>query len=115
MGNDNSFRCWVTGCTASEQNGPPAVVINYKEKGMYKAYKDASDYVEKNKEDGFCVVGPDGFLKCWKLQKGCEAKFERTSENVFLCYYNGELKLANDTKGEMKKFNRTDLYYYNST
>jgi hypothetical protein len=109
----NSFRCWVTGYTASEQNGPPALVSNYKEKGIREAINQANEYVEENYKDGFCTIGSDNFLKCWKLEKGCKAKFEKISKNVLLCYYYGYLSLDKETKAEIDNdnFSYTYLYY----
>ena len=51
---------------------------------MREAYKQANKFVEDNYNDGMCTVGPDSFLKCWKLEKGCKAKFKRISENILL-------------------------------
>jgi hypothetical protein len=114
MGN-SSFRCWAAGHRASKENGPPAEMR--KCKNMEEAIKQANEYVGKNYKDGFCTVGSDCFLQCWKLKKECKAKFEKTSQNIFLCYYHGELSLDDETKaeidndGKQKKYDWTYLYY----
>ena len=109
----NSYRCWVAGYTVSEQNGPPTLVTNYKDEGMCEAYKQANKFVEDNYNNGMCTVGPDSFLKCWKLEKGCKAKFKRISENILLCYYHGHLNLDDETKAVVKSdtFKWTYFYY----
>ena len=110
----NSFRCWITGYTPSDQNGPPDKLGNFQGKGVREAIKEANEYVEKNYKDGFCTIGSDNFLKCWKLKEGCEAKFiKEMSENVLLCYYYGYLKLDKKTAAEVDadKFSYTYLYY----
>lgn len=100
----NNFRCWVTGYTPSDKNGPPVLVTNYKDKGIHEAMKQANKYVEENYKDGFCIIGSDNFLKCWKLEKGCKANFKKISQNVLLCHYHGYLELDEETKSEIKAY-----------
>jgi hypothetical protein len=109
----NSFRCWVAGYTASEHNGMPTLVTDYKDEGMREAYKKANKFVENNQKSGFCTVGPDSFLKCWEVKNGCKAKFKKISENVLLCYYHGELSLDDETMKVVKNdtFEWTYFYY----
>ena len=108
----NSY-CWIAGYKATEQNGPPNVTENYKDTEINKAYKQARKYVEKDGKCDFCSIGPDSFLKCWKLDKGHKANFRKVSENVLTFYSYDGLKLDDETKTELKKtdFEWQYLYY----
>lgn len=61
-----------------------------------EAFKEAVIYVNKNKDRGYCTVGPGNWVKYW-IKDGEKTAVEvvKVEENIILCYHN-ELKINFD-------------------
>lgn len=98
-GCSSAYEVWLPGYVPDHCHEP---YIEEKVKGgIQEAYRKAAEFVKKNPNDGFCTVGPETWLKCWKNEH--EIKFKKVEANVVLhlnIYY---LKIEEDSKNKMEK------------